>query len=99
MGLSTYFPTLIYEAPLLKDKKSLTKWIREVKKDSLKIFEHDKEGHQWSSANYPNGYTSYSSVANLHEVNSLFRDLTKRIDAHVKSYGKALGFSVKHKLS
>lgn len=90
--LLSYFPTLIYEAPLIKNSKSLNSLVKEIKMDSLRIFEHDNDGHAWSDTNYANGYTSYSSISNLHEVNSTFMDLKKQLDKHVKKYSKGLGF-------
>lgn len=90
--LLSYFPTLIYEAPLIKNSKSLNSLVKEVKLDSLRIFEHDNDGHEWSESHYANGYTSYSSISNLHEVNSTFVDLKENIDKHVKKYIKGLGF-------
>lgn len=91
-SLLSYFPTLIYEAPLLKDGKKLNSFVKEVKLDSQKIFKADRDGHQWSESNYSNGYTSYSSMANLHEVNSTFIELKEAIDKHVLKYCKGLGF-------
>lgn len=91
-SLQSYFPTLIYEAPLLKEAKKLNSLVKEVKNDSLKIFEHDSDGHSWSESHYANGYTSYSSLSNLHEVNSTFIDLKNHIDKHVAKFTKALGF-------
>lgn len=93
MSIKRYFPTFICEERLLKDSRALKKLLRNLKIDSLKIFEQDKGGQSWSETNYSNGYTSYSSYANLHEINSTFIDLKKHIDKHVQKFAKALGFS------
>ncbi|MEZ4816167.1 MAG: TIGR02466 family protein [Bdellovibrionota bacterium] len=94
----SYFPTLIYEAPLIKNSKSLNSLVKESKLDSLRIFEHDNEGHKWSQSHYANGYTSYSSISKLHEMNSTFMDLRKHIDKHVVKYVKALGLETEDSL-
>ena len=92
MPIKSYFPTLIYSAPLLADKGKLKKLVLELNRDSEKIFANDHNGQKWSKSHYANGYSSYSSEANLHEVNSTFIDLRLRIDAHVKSFARSLGF-------
>jgi uncharacterized protein (TIGR02466 family) len=97
--ISQFFPTLIYNAPLLANKKQLASIVKELRSDSIKVFERDNNGQKWSASNYTNGYTSYSSVANLHEVNSTFAELKSQIDKHVKNYCKALGFEKNYKLS
>ncbi len=77
----------------MKDSKALKKLLQNLKGDSLKIFEQDKGGQSWSETHYANGYTSYSSFSNLHEINSTFIDLKKHLDKHVQKFTKALGFS------
>jgi uncharacterized protein (TIGR02466 family) len=93
MSIKSYFPTFIYEDRLLKDTKALKCLLKNLKDDSFKIFEQDKSGQNWSETNYANGYTSYSSFSNLHEINSTFIDLKKHIDKHVQKFAKSLGFS------
>ena len=93
MSIKSYFPTFIYEDRLLKDSQALKKLLKNLQSDSLKIFEQDKGGQNWSERNYSNGYTSYSSFANLHEINSTFIDLKNHIDKHVQKFAKGLGFS------
>jgi uncharacterized protein (TIGR02466 family) len=95
MSLKSYFPTLIYEAPLMNNASALNKWLKELKKDTLKIYQSDKEGHEWSQKNYAQGYTSYSSFSQLHQMNTLFMELKEKIDAHVKKYCQGLGFDKK----
>ena len=97
-SIQSYFPTLVYAAPLLNNPKKLSLLTKELKSDSLKIFQQDNDGHEWSESNYANGYTSYSSLSNLHEMSTLFMDLRAGIDSHVKKYAKALGFDPKCKL-
>ncbi len=93
MSIKSYFPTFIYEELLLKDSKALKRLLQNLKSDSLKIFEQDKSGQSWSQSHYANGYTSYSSFSNLHEINSTFIDLKDQIDKHVQKFSKVLGFA------
>ncbi len=90
--IQSYFPTLIYASPLLSDKRGMNSLIKELKSDSLKVFGRDQEGHDWSKSNYANGYTSYSSISQLHQVNSTFMELKNKIDKHVAKFSKGLGF-------
>lgn len=92
MAIKSYFPTFIYEEFLLKDPRALKALLKNLKSDSLKVFEKDKGGQSWSESHYSNGYTSYSSYSNLHEINSTFIDLKNEIDKHVQKFAKALGF-------
>ena len=40
----------------------------------------------WSATNYPGGYTSYNSLARMHQMSPTFAALEKRIDAHVRTF-------------
>ena len=51
----------------------------------------DGAGTQWSATNYPGGYTSYSSLARMHQMSPTFAALEKRIDcacAHVRAHAR-----------
>ena len=54
----------------------------------------DGAGRAWSRTNYPGGYTSYSSASRLHQMSPTFAQLEKRIDAHVRSFARALDFDL-----
>lgn len=89
--IKTLFPTSIYESPLSKDWRTLNKTL---KSECLHFVATDDEGHEWSEENYPGGYTSYGSIANLHEVSSTFEELQKHLDKHRTRFVKHLEMDI-----
>lgn len=89
--IKTLFPTSIYENTLFSDWRPLNK---DLKAECLKFVEIDDEGHEWSEKNYIGGYTSYGSIANLHEVSSTFEELRKRLDKHRSQFVKHLEMDI-----
>ncbi len=72
---------------------------RELVKECYQIAEVDREGKSWSSKNYPKGYTSYGSMAELFRVSSTFANLKKRIDKQMIAYAHSLEMNIEsHKL-
>jgi uncharacterized protein (TIGR02466 family) len=65
---------------------------REIKKIALKMPEMDQAGLQWSKANYPNGYTSYGSLSELHRHFTVFERLKEALDREVQFFARGLGF-------
>lgn len=90
--IKTLFPSFVYYAPLKKE--SLSKLNREIKFESHKIAEIDKEGQKWSQKNYKGGFTSYGSMAELHRFSTTFEDLEKEINKHIRKYVKHLEMDV-----
>lgn len=90
------FPTYVYTAPLMKNARQLKSFLSEIRSDIQKIQDFDVEGHEWSEENYPGGYTSYSSISELHQFSSLFAELKERLDSHVKSFGRSLDMDLKN---
>jgi uncharacterized protein (TIGR02466 family) len=87
------FPTLIYCAPLqTAGARALN---RELADECRRIRDYDRAGRRWSTRNYPGGYTSYGSLDQLHRFSSTFEQLRERIDAHVRSYARALYWELK----
>lgn len=90
--IQTLFPTSIYYSPLgAKDLKVLN---RDLKQEAYKFAEIDLEGQAWSEKNYPGGYTSYGSIAQLHRVSSTFEDLEKYLNKHVAKFVKYLEMDI-----
>lgn len=81
--IKSLFPTSIYYSPLKKDGRQLNK---ELLQEAYKFSEIDEAGLKWSEKNYPGGYTSYGSIANLHQVSSTFEELEKQIFKHVRKF-------------
>jgi uncharacterized protein (TIGR02466 family) len=90
--IKNLFPSPIYYSPLGgKGAKALNKDLLE---ESLKFSQIDEAGIAWSQKNYRGGYTSYGSIAHLHEVSSTFEDLRRGIDKHVRKYIQHLEMDV-----
>lgn len=62
--------------------------------EAYKIRESDVAGQEWSEENFKGGYTSYSSISNLHEKSSTFAKFKKHLDGHVKQFGKELEYDI-----
>ncbi|NCN39841.1 hypothetical protein GW916_01195 [bacterium] len=91
-----FFPTSVYVAPLLSNPRQLKSFLKEVKSDVLKIRDFDLEGQDWSDSHYPGGYTSYSSIAELHQFSSVFAELRDHLDQHVKKFARTLDADLKN---
>lgn len=89
------FPSSVYVEPLMKSESQLKKFVVEIRRDLEKIQEYDLEGKEWSAENYPGGYTSYSSLSELHQFSSTFAELQQRLDGHVKKYARSLDIDLK----
>lgn len=57
----------------------------------------DDEGRRWSKKNYVAGYTSYSSISNLHERSSNFEALKLALDQEVMRFAKHLEMDLQGK--
>jgi uncharacterized protein (TIGR02466 family) len=62
----------------------------EMLRDIKIIMRDDEAGHEWSRDNYVGGYTSYSSITDLHQRIPVFQELRENLDRHVKSYVRTL---------
>ncbi len=89
MSIRAWFPTFIYYEQL-SSAAAAGKFNRELLKECYQIRDFDEEGRNWSASNYPGGYTSYGSMAQLHRFSSTFAELERRINKHVKAYAAHL---------
>jgi uncharacterized protein (TIGR02466 family) len=95
MALHTLFPTRIYQKRVTPATAMLNK---ELKKECFKFRKIDEAGRLWSKDNYSaGGYTSYGSIANLHEISPTFEELGKKIDSAVRKYIRELELDVSPK--
>ena len=82
MKTHSLFPSLVSLASLpVKIAKTLN---QDILDECYKIRDSDDVGQNWSSKNYPGGYTSYSSINELYKFSSTFEDLKKQIDIQVQ---------------
>ncbi|HEY8270538.1 MAG TPA: TIGR02466 family protein, partial [Pseudobdellovibrionaceae bacterium] len=93
--IKNLFPSPIYYAPLVA--KGFKQLNHELLDESLKFRKIDDAGIKWSEYNYRGGYTSYGSIAHLHQVSTTFEELRKEIDKHVRKYIKYLEMDVNPK--
>lgn len=96
MKVRQLFSTPIYFAPLTTP----TTWKsfgKSLIKDCYRVEQMDEEGREWSEFQYPGGYTSYSSISDLHERSSDFVKLRKLVDKHVHSFAKTLEYDINPK--
>jgi uncharacterized protein (TIGR02466 family) len=89
MPIQRYFPTTLWAAKL-KLPKSTSSFNEALLKECYAFREIDDAGRRWSKKNYVAGYTSYSSIANLHERSTRFETLKKTIDREVLAYARRL---------
>ena len=97
MPTQSWFPTLIYDAPLEKDaprSRGGTPFNRELLAECHQIREMDDEGAAWCAENYPGGYTSYGSMTQLHRMSSTFMELNDRLGRHVRSFARSLDYDM-----
>jgi uncharacterized protein (TIGR02466 family) len=82
------FPSYIYRGTLN------TRQARVLNRDFIKeiaaLETLDGDGRRWSRAHYHNGYSSYSSLDQLHLTSPNFGELEKLLRPHVRRFVKAL---------
>jgi uncharacterized protein (TIGR02466 family) len=88
VSIDAWFPTFIYYEPLMKS--GVEKFNRELLRECYQIRDYDEEGRKWSETNYPGGYTSYGSMAQLHAFSSTFAQLEQKINRHIKAFATHL---------
>jgi uncharacterized protein (TIGR02466 family) len=91
MTIQTLFPTLIYSSRLERTGTALN---ARLQRECKQLEFDDESGRRWSKKNYPGGYTSYNSVARLHDVSPTFAALKKKLDRHVAAFAKTLEFDL-----
>lgn len=92
-AVKSWFPTLIYQAPLLSRGASALN--RELAREAGQIRTADRDGERWCrEGGYPGGYTSYASMDQLHQLSSTFTRLRRNIDRHVAAYAESLHWAL-----
>ena len=86
------FPTLIYQAPLVKPASR--RFIQTLADECRALAASDAAGQRWSARHYLGGYTSYGSLDRLHLVSSVFASLRKRLDPHVRTFAGRLRYDL-----
>lgn len=94
MSSKALFPTLVYQAPVFKNAKSLSVLNRNLLHEIEILSEDDEAGIEWSQKHYPNGFTSYASANQMHIVSPTFADLEIEIKKHLKKYIQDLELNI-----
>jgi uncharacterized protein (TIGR02466 family) len=82
------FPTRIYHEPLLRAGPA--GFNTGLADECRRIRAYDTAGRRWSAQNYPDGYTSYASLNQLHRISSTFAALERKITSHVRRFARQL---------
>lgn len=93
--IKTLFPSFVYFAPL--KPQGAAQRNKEIKAEALKFREIDEQGQLWCKKNYKGGYTSYGSIAQLHQISTTFEELEKEINKHVRKFVKHLEMDINPK--
>jgi uncharacterized protein (TIGR02466 family) len=88
VAVQHYFPTSIYQAPLVRRDRSRVN--ARLVKQCEQISVDDEAGRAWSARHYPNGFTSYGSQHRLHEVVPTFAEFERWVRPHVTKFLRAL---------
>lgn len=83
-----WFSTLVYKEKL--QSSGIPRLNSELIQECHQVREFDETGRRWSASHYPGGYTSYSSMNELHRFSSTFAALERKITRHVRRFAEAL---------
>lgn len=86
------FPTLVHTARL--QRTGWQAFNKRLLHECVQLREDDVAGQRWSKKNYPGGYTSYNSVARMHQVSPTFAALERKLNRHVRAFARALELDV-----
>jgi len=92
MAIRALFPTLIYHAPL--SRVGGAHFDRTLQDECQALAASDAAGRKWSARHYLGGYTSYGSLDRLHLVSSVFDNLRRRIEPHVRAFVRRLQYDM-----
>jgi uncharacterized protein (TIGR02466 family) len=93
MPIRAWFSTFIYSEPL--QPAGLTRLNEDLAEECHRIRDYDTAGRRWSAKNYPGGFTSYASMAQLHRSSSTFATLEKKITTHVRRFARQLDLDLR----
>jgi uncharacterized protein (TIGR02466 family) len=95
MAIERLFPTVVYRNRI--PQAAFRNLNRQIEKESYVFRDLDGVGKSWSKKNYARGYTSYSSLADLHVRSSTFDRLKQVLDREVGRFAKQLQWNVASK--
>ncbi len=89
--IENVFPTFICRGHLGDRTRRLN---RELMREIAILPEIDKAGRQWSKENYAGGYSSYSSLTQLHHTSPYFAELEKLLRPYVRKFAERLNWDL-----
>ena len=93
MSTRAWFPTFIYQEPLLRAEPG--RFNTGLAEECRKLRDYDAAGRRWSARNYPGGYTSYASLNQLHKFSSTFAGLERKLTRHVRRFAAQLDMDLR----
>ncbi|MBM4302791.1 MAG: hypothetical protein FJ112_00525 [Deltaproteobacteria bacterium] len=90
LKINPLFPTLVGTGNLPNFKSLNTK----MAKDIETLAKTDKMGQKWSQENYRGGYTSYSSIYDLHLRYPSFSQFEDELQPFAKDFAKSQGWNL-----
>ena len=87
------FVTPLYEASL-SGEKGFEAFVDDLHDACIAVAEDDEAGQAWAEKKGYPGYTSYASLDDLAQRDSLFADLKKKLDKHAAAFAKDLCFDL-----
>ena len=93
MTIRQLFATPIYDGTLTTDR-AFENFNADILAACEALAEEDVAGRAWSRAHGYRGYTSYASLADLPTRMSVFADLKRRLDRHVRAFAETLSYDL-----
>lgn len=93
MTIRQLFATPIYEASFTTDR-AFENFNSDIQAACEGLADEDAAGRAWCRANGYGGYTSYASLADLPTRMSVFADLKRRLDRHVRAFADTLDYDL-----
>lgn len=90
MAIEPLFPSYLYKGQLA----AAGRFNRELKQEISALEKVDSYGREWSRTHYVGGYSSYSSMCNLHKTSPNLAELERRLRPHVAHFVKKLNWDL-----
>jgi len=84
----------LFVSPLYRAKLSVRGLNAALAETCLALAAEDKAGQRWAKAHGYKGYTSYASLDDLPRRASVFDELVRHIDGHVRGFAHALDYEM-----
>jgi uncharacterized protein (TIGR02466 family) len=93
MTIRQLFATPVYDGTLTTDR-AFENFNADILAACEALAEEDVAGRAWSRAHGYRGYTSYASLTDLPTRMSVFADLKRRLDRHVRAFADSLSYDL-----